>query len=405
VLQMRLAVRTLTFGLAALVLAGCESRQLIWQQLTQNTTVTFFAPVSCAGALNQSLSVIGPYSLTRSFRWGGGLQGIYDPALHEEFSGNRYAYALTVIDADGRDERLSAFLLGASDAIGSDFSLPYIGRGPGSFRAMTVGPPGTNPERIYPIPTNVSTCGYLHRMPWSSSLNLPYWISADLMNPDAPDNYKLAIDLALVGLAGFVLLALFCLLCLPFGFFDIDADQERTSTRFRSCKVFFIGFGVVFASLFWLRNMMETSLDELLRGQSYYDFYQNLPKSNGLLQPVSYFDAQRLLAGPPTPEQMTQSPQIFWFVVCAALLAGAIKFGMRIYKGWYWLFVPLPLQVRFERAMRRGEWLRAEELIMGILEGTTRQNAWQSKAMAKKAELFARKLIARRVSIERRMMA
>ena len=124
-----------------------------------------------------------------------------------------------------------------------------------------------------------------------------------------------------------------------------------------------------------------------------------------MLQPVSYFDAQRLFAGPPTPRQMQQSPQNFWLVFCAALLAGAFAFGMRIYKGWYWLFVPLPIQVRFQRAMWRGEWPRAEEMIEAIREGVMHKTTWQSKAMAKKAELFRHKLIARRVAIQRRMMA
>lgn len=390
---------------AGLGFAGCESKQAVWQRLTGNSSVTFFAPVSCATTTNQSLTIIGSHSLVRSFQWGGGLQDINDPRLREQFSGNRYAYTLTLVDAAGRDQQVSAFLLGASDAIGFGFSLPYSGRGPGSFRAMTVGPPGTNPEHIYPIATNISMCGTLHRMPWSRSLNLPYWISAELINPDAPVDYKFGIDLALVGLTGLVLLAFLCALCLPFGFFDIEGEHERAATRYRSLKLLLIGSAMTFATLFVLRTGMQTSLDELTKGQSYYDFYQSLAKSNGLLQPLSYFDAQRLFVGPPTPEQMTQSPQTFWLVFAAAVVAGIFLFGMRMYKGWYWLFVPLPLQVRFGRAMRRGEWPKAEEIIMAILEGTTRKNVWQSKAMTKKAELFAQKLIARRIAIQRRMMA
>jgi hypothetical protein len=398
--------KLLTFGIVGLMLAGCESRQVIWQRLTQNTSVTFFAPVSCAAEPNQSLTVIGSYSLLRSFQWGGGLpQDMYDPRMKERFAGNHFAYMLTLIDAAGRDQRTSAFLLGASDSTGLSFSLPYSGRGPGSFRTMTVGPPGSNPERIFPVPTNISMCGYLHRMPWSSSLNLPYWISAELMNPDAPEEYELEIDLALVGLMGFVALSLFGMVCLPFGFVDIDSERERAATQFRLCTLFFIGSAVVFAILFGLRNRMQTPLGELAKGQAYYRFYQSLPKSNGLLQPVSYSDAQRLFAGPPTPEQMQQSPQNFWFVLCAAVLAGAIAFGMRIYKGWYWLFVPLPLQVRFKRAMRRGKWPRAEEIIEAIREGAMNKRAWQSKMMELKAVRFEAKLNAMRERLVQGMQA
>ena len=378
---------------------------MIWQRLTQNTSVTFFAPVSCASP-NQSMNVVGSYSLVRSFQWDGGLpQGMYDPRLKERFPGNYFAYTLTLIDAAGRDQRARAFLLGASDAIGLGFALPYSGQGPGSFSFVSVAPPFNQGKQSVPVFTNVATCGYLHRMPWSSNLNLPYWISAELINPEASNNYKLEIDLALVALGGFLTFALFCLLCLPFGFFDIDSEGERSATRSRSCRFFLIGSALVFAALFGLRNGMQTSLGELAKGQAYYQFYQGLPKNNGVLQPVSYFDGQRLFAGPPTPEQMQQSPQNFWLVTCAAMLAGGIAFGMRIYKGWYWLFVPLPIRVRFKRAMLRREWPKAEEIVDAIREGTMNKTTWQSKAMAKKAELFTQELIARRAKIQRRMMA
>jgi hypothetical protein len=398
--------KVLIFGLMGLILAGCESRQMIWQRLTQNTTVTFFAPVSCGAAPNQSLTVIGSYSLVRNFQWGGGLQqGMYDPRMKERFPGNYFAYTLTIIDASGRDQRLSAFLLGTSDASGIGFPLTYTGRGPGSFSFVTVAPPFNQGEQSVPASTDVAMCGYLHRIPWSSSLNLPYWISGELINPDAPDDYRLGIDLALIGLTGFVLLALFCLLCLPFGFVIIDSERERAATRFRSCSIFLASCAIVFAILFGLRNGMQTSLDELTIGQGYYDFYQSLPKSNGLLQPVSYFDAQRLFAGPPTPDQMEQSPEKFWLALGAALVAGAFAFGAHIYKGWYWLFVPLPLQVRFQRATRRGEWPRAEELIEAIREGAMNKTAWQSKMMELKAMRFEAKLNSIREGLIQRMQA
>jgi hypothetical protein len=55
------------------------------------------------------------------------------------------------------------------------------------------------------------------------------------------------------------------------------------------------------------------------------------------------------------PEEMRQT-DAFLFLLVGAVGAMIIMFGKRLYMGAYWLFVPLPLEVRFRRAFRRGRW-------------------------------------------------
>ena len=54
----------------------------------------------------------------------------------------------------------------------------------------------------------------------------------------------------------------------------------------------------------------------------------------------------------------------------------------------YFLFVRLPLQVAYRRAIREGRWPTTAELVLALRKGTLDKAAWQSKIMAYKSRKF-----------------
>jgi hypothetical protein len=54
----------------------------------------------------------------------------------------------------------------------------------------------------------------------------------------------------------------------------------------------------------------------------------------------------------------------------------------------YFLFVRLPLQVVYRRAIREGRWPTTDELVRALAKGTLNKVEWQSKIMAYKSERF-----------------
>src|SRR5271166_580714 len=54
----------------------------------------------------------------------------------------------------------------------------------------------------------------------------------------------------------------------------------------------------------------------------------------------------------------------------------------------YFLFVRLPLQVVYRRAIREGRWPTTDELVLALRKGTLDKAEWQSKIMAYKSRRF-----------------
>jgi hypothetical protein len=54
----------------------------------------------------------------------------------------------------------------------------------------------------------------------------------------------------------------------------------------------------------------------------------------------------------------------------------------------YFLFVRLPLQVVYRRAIREGRWPTTDELVRALAKGTLNKTDWQSKIMAHKSQRF-----------------
>jgi hypothetical protein len=397
--------RLFTIGLCWLVMCGGNATASTWLELTRNNAVWFYAPTDCrqSGNADGSLRATGNYDFVRSWQWSGGISS-EDPRLKTlRWPGDLFGYTLHVVEQQTASREIKTWLLRAKDGLGSDLRLPYAGQAPQPL-AYRVGPPFGQSGAIT-APSSITTCGFLVRVAWSADTNRPYWISTDLLRPVARTDAENTITLAEAFITLVWVALLFGFLFLPFGFFDID-DWQVSQVRSRTIVRYLVFCAIGGAGL-WLAHhiFLQEPYLQILKAQSYYAFYDHLPKANGLLKPLSIFDAQRLFVGPPRPEELLTNPQVFWFACLGVVGMMVFTFGMRIYKGWYWIFVPLPLAVRFKRAMWRGAWPTADDIIDSIREGTLHKTTWQSKAMTKKADRLTQELVARRNAFERRMMA
>ena len=80
------------------------------------------------------------------------------------------------------------------------------------------------------------------------------------------------------------------------------------------------------------------------------------------------------------------------FAFVAASLAAAVSCVPGFFLGvpilLYFLFVRLPLQVTYRRAIREGRWPTTAELVLALNKGLLDKTDWQSKIMAHKSRKF-----------------
>jgi len=126
--------------------------------------------------------------------------------------------------------------------------------------------------------------------------------------------------------------------------------------------------------------------------RTYYAYYDALPKTAaGNLLPMDGRTFSHLYYRPRTfgdAADYEQSPGTFFKWLIILLGTYAAGFGYLIYKGAYWLFVPLPLKIRFDRARAEGQWPQPDEIRDAVREGATNKTSWQSKMMELKAGAF-----------------
>jgi len=243
------------------------------------------------------------------------------------------------------------------------------------------------------------TCVVVTAVPWAGVGNRPWYVSANIL-------YESIMGKKL--LSGFSIMILLCL-CVGLaasipvlwaGFFAED-DQDLRKT----CMIKYGAFAV--ASLIVLVGVRSSSIGDPLEYQEktreYYAAYDGMPKTPaGYLLPFYSAGRMSVFNSPPRAVEYEQTPGTFFEVLTVFVALGAALFGMPLYRGLYWFFAPLPLQLRFNRATARGEWPTADEIIEAVREGTLNKSAWQSKMMETKAKQFEGELQRRRQTLERR---
>ena len=134
----------------------------------------------------------------------------------------------------------------------------------------------------------------------------------------------------------------------------------------------------------WLRY--QTAL-------GYQAFFDNLARLYGHLLPLTREQVDFLLAGPPHPEELMLQAWPLWIAVGLAALWFLIMLPA-IWRGTYWLLVPLPLEELHQAAFARGSPPTPEELLAAVLEASAGKSAWQHRMMQRKAEAFSQQLLA-----------
>jgi hypothetical protein len=129
---------------------------------------------------------------------------------------------------------------------------------------------------------------------------------------------------------------------------------------------------------------------EFTTAQAYFQFYNDLPRRDGMLLPLSSSEFYFLLSGPPHPSETQFDFQTYvWttVILASAWFVGIIAFVVR---GLYTIFVPLPLAVAYRRAAAKGRELTADEALTATQNGLSGKRPWQLRIMRRKAQAFAR---------------
>jgi len=124
---------------------------------------------------------------------------------------------------------------------------------------------------------------------------------------------------------------------------------------------------------------------------AYQSFYDALPREGGHLLPISYEQLVFLQAGPPHPDQLRMDSQpLYGMVVVASLWL--ILMTPAVWRGIYWLLVPLPLEALHEAAIKQGRAPTPHEIADAVLKASIGKTGWQLRMMQRKADIFARNL-------------
>jgi hypothetical protein len=362
-------------GLFALGLVGCDARRDLWSRVTNDIRV-FMTAVSClpnrAGGhdlLNQK------FYQASDFRWwiNDPCRGsICNPVTVPPVSPDRFAYAATVVNEAGSSAQQKVWVVERQDILPLTVGMTSRYKPPSWFN-----PP--SPAR------GGEVCVGLVTVPWQASPNRPFWVADGTLSLNPADLQTASMWTALT-LGGLIAAFAVATGFIGAGFFD--APRGRGSAIARA-----IILAVIAASiLMYMRSYITEPAERLPKIQTYYSFYNKLPKSGGNVLPMSPQDARTLFAGPPLTIGLEQSTSAFNWVALISLLVFLALFIKRIIMGLYWVLVPLPLEVRFRRARARGDWPRASEIVDAVRQGTMNKSSWQSRAMEMKAERFKREL-------------
>jgi hypothetical protein len=366
--------RLLGLGVVALGLAGCDARHDLWYRNSDDVRA-FMTAMSCTANGAGIYAVTGQklYQVV-GWRWwlNDPCRGAVCNPLTANESPDRYAFGLTFINDAGASV-LQKFwvvdrkdMLALSVGMSSKFTMPNWLHAP---------PPGRTGE----------TCVGLVTLPWQRSGNRPYWVADQTLRLNATDLQTASLRTALV-LVGLGLVFVVGTAFAAAGYFD--APRQRGGGIVRAVIFGIVALGV----LLFIQSYVTEPAERLPQIQSYYSFYDKLPKNSGNLLPLRPDDARVLFAGPPLTTDLDQRTDMFQWAALIALIGFLLLSAKRIIMGLYWVFVPLPLEVRFRRARARGDWPRASEIVDAVRQGTMNKSTWQSRAMELKAERFRREL-------------
>ena len=372
----------------AALLGGCGGKpNPLWSHMTSHTWRYFFAASSCQDPMSSYIEITR-YRWHQVMSWSAvdtrtTWQGFSGGYVSDDGGSFRFAY----LDDLGNVAISKVYIMWARDAFLNQipaFQPPLYG--------VYV------PERGQTRATDFSSglCVVMTAVPWATAGERPWFVWPWMLTESLSGQQAIR---AATGILLFLLLFVFigAALLIHAGFVDESNVERRVLTVGGS-----IGAGLlILLVMLPVRNAtMVEPLEERERFRAYYAFYDALAKGkNGALLPLDGQAFIRIYWAPNvygTPEDYEQTPRTFFKWLLIFLGAYAVGFGYFIFKGIYWVFVPLPLRRTFEEAAAKGKWPTAEEIRKALKRGSANLTGWQSKMMSMKAADFKRELEAMR---------
>lgn len=228
------------------------------------------------------------------------------------------------------------------------------------------------------IPYGHVRCAMVWTIPWSTQLKRPYYLEDEPARVEA--RYGVLVswhDRILAGMA-----VAFALGLVPI-WFAYDADNRGL---FVLRAVGALAVWMVCALVGVISVRQPWSVVE--RALNYYRFYDHVPKSSGLLRPLSAEAADRILRAPPLPTEIGFT--LDGFAWTAGLLAATwLALNARgMVVGAYWLCTPLPLARQHARTVATGTVPTAEESMRTLADTLIGKSPWQLDVMRRKAKAF-----------------
>jgi hypothetical protein len=184
-------------------------------------------------------------------------------------------------------------------------------------------------------------CAALVVLPWSSESERPFY-PVEKGAGDAAGR-SLFVS-ALVGIGVFGALLLLWRGGMK-GFLDNEADEKALCTAFLLAVLALNG-------IVWAVNFSALSNIDALN--SYYAFYDALPKSDGHLLPLEWSQAHRLFDGPPHPASVVVDAGLFWMVLSLSTAAWLAMYARRIFIGIDYATMSDPFEELRERLAAEG---------------------------------------------------
>lgn len=287
---------------------------------------------------------------------------------------DRHAYDIRFLDDSGMLRAAKIWLLGRYNAVRIPFDVEKNLFIPSFVYRPLRGAPG-------------ALCAVIQTIPWMSDRARPFWVADETLALNAAgfaarSRLALLIEWLMIGFGVFAAIAVGA------GFFDEDSAAVFGAV---GRSVMIIGIGVALFHLFRI-FLIDQPYERLVGVQDYYRFVQTLPTFGRWLVPMDGVSASRLFSGPPDVMHIDQDAPVMPYIVIGTMVIWLITSFKRFYMGCYWLFVRLPIQVTFERARAQNRWPSRAELEDAINKGTSNKEAWQARAMAKKADRFKSEL-------------
>ncbi|RXH12328.1 hypothetical protein EAS56_17625 [Bradyrhizobium guangzhouense] len=220
-------------------------------------------------------------------------------------------------------------------------------------------------------------CAAVIQSPWSSDKKQPF---ASAGTPEQLA-FEATVAARCAGVIGFIVAVAFLVswAYASAGYVGAPIDRNPLATLF-------LLFAFVVSALAWFSCASVS--DKIERLRAYYEFFDNLPKDIwGHLLPLSWWQVQRLVGGPPLPTETTVSFGPFYATVAVAALSWALLFGRDILIGMHCAHHD-PFKTLRTSAKRQGRPPTPEEITAVLAQTSLGASTLHIEAASRRARVL-----------------